>query len=322
MKYNNIEKLFENSFSFDSKHKVNTTNKVLPLGIVENINKGVTLEQLNELIAKGYDIYKYSTQITIHGICKQLTSNTVSFYQSLILNKNKSLGVKWIAVDAEKKNEICNKLQHFGWSEVHSSTSFHPSLVVVSDNIVDAKAKCNEFKEIANRINKDLFFGSYNIYIGEIWGRYYSVFDLFVNGILQTNVTPLLERITGMNIKEIDAKIKQDDELAKKKHLEFELQYEKERKERLERTKTAMTDARNQMLDNGYNEVDSNTIEVGKKFIALLDRHDDIIIVTYQVTARTCEYISDKEFISGRSGYGLPNAAFYKKEPVKVWVKN
>ena len=88
MEYNNVEKLFENKFNYDKKHKLNTSPKELPLKIIENINKGITLEQLNELLAKGYDIYKYSTQITIHGTCNDLTDNNVFLYNSLLLNKN------------------------------------------------------------------------------------------------------------------------------------------------------------------------------------------------------------------------------------------
>lgn len=321
MKYNNIEKLFENSFSFDSKHKVNTTNNVLPLGIVENINNGVTLEQLNDLIAKGYDIYKYSTQITIHGICKDLTDNNVFRYKSLILNKNKSLGVKWIAVDAEKKNDICHKLKYFGWSEVHSSTSFHPSLVVVSDNILEAKAKCNEFQEIANRINKDLFFGSYNIYIGEIWGRYYSVFDLFVNGILQTNVTPLIEKIIGMDIDTIDSKIESIEAERKRKSDEFHELYLKEQKEQKENREQIVSDTINKLENDGYKKANSNELKVGTRFKAIEERYYEVYLVEFEVTSRTCLCLSKMDILKNKDSYERNNAKIYKDKPFEVWVK-
>ena len=110
MEYNNVEKLFENKFNYDKKHKLNTSPKELPLKIIENINKGITLEQLNELLAKGYDIYKYSTQITIHGTCNDLTDNNVFLYKSLILNKNKSLIVSdFICFLSKKRIRLSKK---------------------------------------------------------------------------------------------------------------------------------------------------------------------------------------------------------------------
>ena len=125
MKFQTTERLFDKSYNYDKKHKINTTDKKLPESVIKTINAGVTIEQIDLLLSKGYDVYKYATQITIHGKCDKLTNDTVGYYKCLTLNKNKSVGVKWIAVDASKKEKICSALSLFGWNTEHSSQVYY-----------------------------------------------------------------------------------------------------------------------------------------------------------------------------------------------------
>lgn len=321
MEYNNVEKLFENKFNYDKKHKLNTSPKELPLKIIENINKGITLEQLNELLAKGYDIYKYSTQITIHGTCNDLTDNNVFLYNSLMLNKNKSLGVKWIAVDTEKKNEICTKLEYFGWTTNHTSLKFHPSLIKCSDNVSDAKKQCNDLKTIIDNIGENMFYGSYNIYIGEIFGRYYSVLDLFINGIKKENVTPLIEKIIGMDIDTINSKIESIEAEKKRKSDEFHELYLKEQKEKDKKKNTLISYTINKLENDGYKKANSNELKDGTRFIVIEDRYYEIYLCEYEITTRTCTCISKKDILNNRESYEKNNAKIYKDKPFEVWVK-
>ena len=321
MEYNNVENLFENKFNYDKKHKLNTSPKELPLKIIENINKGVTLEQLSEILAKGYDIYKYSTQITIHGICNDLTDNNVCRYNSLMLNKNKSLGVKWIAVDTEKKNEICTKLEYFGWTTNHTSLKFHPSLIKCSDNVADAKKQCNDLKTIIDNIGENMFYGSYNIYMGEIFGRYYSVLDLFINGIKQENVTPLLEKILDMDNETITNKINSIEAERKRKSNEFHDLYLKEQKEQKENREQIVLDTINQLVSEGYKKTFSNELKVGTHFKAIEERYYEVYLVEFEVTSRTCLCLSKMDILKNKDSYETDNAKIYKDKPFEVWVK-
>lgn len=321
MEYSNIEKLFENKFNYDKKHKLNTSPKELPLSIIENINKGITLEQLNELSVKGFDIYKYSTQITIHGICNDLTDNNVCRYNSLILNKNKSLGVKWIAVDTEKKNEICTKLEYFGWTTNHTSLKFNPSLIKCSDNVADAKKQCNVLKTIIDNIGENMFYGSYNIYMGEIFGRYYSVLDLFINGVKKENVTPLIEKIIGMDIDTINSKIESIEAERKRKSDEFHELYLKEQKEKEEKKKTLIEDTIKKLENDGYKKVSSNELKEGIRFKVIEDRYYEIYLCDYEITPRTCKCLSKIDILNNRECYETDNAKIYKDKPFEVWVK-
>ena len=321
MEYNNVEKLFENKFNYDKKHKLNTSPKELPLKIIENINKGITLEQLSEILAKGYDIYKYSTQITIHGTCNDLTDNNVFLYNSLTLNKNKSLGVKWIAVDTEKKNEICTKLEYFGWTTNHTSLKFHPSLIKCSDNVSDAKKQCNDLKTIIDNIGENMFYGSYNIYIGEIFGRYYSVLDLFINGIKQENVTPLLEKILDMDNETITNKINSIEAEKKRKSNEFHELYLKEQKEKEENEKNLIEDTIKKLENDGYKKANSNELKDGTRFIAIENRYYEIYLCEYEITTHTCTCISKNDILNNKDSYEKNNAKIYKDKPFEVWVK-
>ena len=321
MEYNNVEKLFENKFNYDKKHKLNTSPKELPLKIIEDINKGITLEQLNELLAKGYDIYKYSSQITIHGTCNELTDNNVFLYKSLILNKNKSLGVKWAAVDSEKKANICKTLEYFGWTTNHTSLKFHPSLIKCSDNVSDAKKQCNDLKTIIDNIGENMFYGSYNIYIGEIFGRYYSVLDLFINGIKQENVTPLLEKILDMDNETITNKINSIEAEKKRKSNEFHELYLKEQKEKEENEKTLIEDTIKKIENDGYKKANSNELKNGTRFIAIENRYYEIYLCEYEITTHTCTCISKNDILNNKDSYEKNNAKIYKDKPFEVWVK-
>ena len=129
MKYDEIKELFSESNYIDKRHKLNTTSKSISLDVVNEIEKfGITSERINELVSDGFDIYKYKTQITLHGLCKELNNERVNGYKCLTLNANLSIGIKYIAVDVAKKHTICNKLNYFGWSTESSSTKHTPCM--------------------------------------------------------------------------------------------------------------------------------------------------------------------------------------------------
>jgi len=68
---------------------------------IEQIIEGVTIETLEALAVP---VYQYGGQITIHGLFPDLPANLrVGGYKSVFKNKNQSLGVKYGAIDSEKK---------------------------------------------------------------------------------------------------------------------------------------------------------------------------------------------------------------------------
>jgi len=67
MEKKNLQSLFSSDMKeYDKKHKLNTSHKVLSMDLINKIEReGITTEMLDDL---DQPIYKYSTQITVHGI--------------------------------------------------------------------------------------------------------------------------------------------------------------------------------------------------------------------------------------------------------------
>lgn len=266
----NKENLFSASYQNDSKHKLNTTQKHLPIELLDKIDEGVTLEQIEELQSDGYDVYKYQTQITLHGICKELTSERVGGYKCLTLNQNGSIGVRWIAVDYKKKDMICKKLSYFGWSSVRKSTEMFPYLCKRVSTPEEALNVAMEYKKIAERIDSNLFFGSYNIWMGSVYGCYYVVcFDLFINGIREEDINTLLEQITGRTIEEINSEIERQDEEKRKRYKEMNRKYEEERKIRQAKEDEQKKKLLAEILQDGYKRVNSKQLVEGAIFFVV-----------------------------------------------------
>lgn len=67
-----IESLFETGV-YDSKNILNKSDKVISQSVLENIeSEGITSEILDTL---GVPVFKYKTQITIHGLFPELMVN-------------------------------------------------------------------------------------------------------------------------------------------------------------------------------------------------------------------------------------------------------
>ena len=102
----NGEKIMAMEGCRDSKHILNLADADVPQSVLDKIEDGCSLETLEE-IAKGFPICRYSTQITIHGRFPEISKRRVGgVYVNLVRNKNGSVGVKWNAIDAEKRRRL------------------------------------------------------------------------------------------------------------------------------------------------------------------------------------------------------------------------
>ena len=139
------------------------------------------------------DIFKYQTQITIHGLFPELNNSYLYNYKYLFQNKNKSIGVKYNAIDIEKKVKIAKYSSICGWAKYHNSSEFSIFKQKRIDNNEQYQATLIEYNDIANRIDKDLFFGRVYIYTGNSFGRIYLVINIELNAILYNNIIHLFE---------------------------------------------------------------------------------------------------------------------------------
>lgn len=227
-----IETILSKHGNIDKKNKVNRSKKIISKSIIDTIEKGISIEQLDEL-SKEVKIFKYQTQITIHGTFPELSSGYVGGYKSLILNKNKSLGIKWNAIDSKKRKRIAEDLQYVGFyfKNTSTETTYSISKLIDENNFTEVLA---EMKKIANKINLDLIFGGINLYAVSAWGQKRLILELNINGIYEKNIEKFIEPFKkeieiNRNLKniehekikkkyeqeEIDSKIKQQSEIDK-----------------------------------------------------------------------------------------------------------
>lgn len=200
-----IETILENSGQIDKKHKLNTCpNQIIKDEILNELEtSGATLERLDEL-NKTIDIFRYKTQITIHGIFSELLNNRIGSYKNIFQNKNKSIGVKWEAIDYDKKKNIYSKLEYFDFSTIHNSKEFAAVKTFRVFTKDEYNEKLRELKVIEQRIDKTLFFGYCGIYTYKDWGVVYLQLVVSINAIYNKNINKLIEQITGISIQEVE----------------------------------------------------------------------------------------------------------------------
>lgn len=252
-----IEKIFE-SEHIDSKNILNKQPNVsIDNDFIELIeNEGVTSENLAELKVP---VFMYNTQITIHGIFNGLNNNgVIGVYKYLILNKNKSLGVKYNAIDYEKKKRIYSILHKLvpNSSVKHSSTEFYFFIQKRVFDITEARKIALELIEQKKNIDTNLFYGAMYVNIYSYMGAYYVVSDLVIRAILEKNILPLISQFTGLNENEIIPKYNQILETEKYERDLANLKYKQDMQQREIAKNILMEQAEKTLLNAGYIKLD------------------------------------------------------------------
>lgn len=197
--------VFDKSVNYDTRKMLNRGTEKIESELVNKIeNRGITIEELEAL---DVPIFKYKTQITIHGIFDGDFNTRVGGYKSLIHNQNKSLGVRYVAIDAGKKRTIEDALTYMRlvgekpkWSVSKDSTGFALYHVqpVTKENIEQVK---NEMKILFDAI-PDTFIGDkYAYFQRTLWGGIQAVIMIQINAIYEKNLYKLIDFVTNGYIK-------------------------------------------------------------------------------------------------------------------------
>jgi len=208
-----VETLFSKESNFDNKNILNRLDKPIDQTILNKIEQGVTSEELNNIINSGVPIFKYKTQITIHGLFPELSNSYILGYKNLFQNKNKSIGVKYNAIDEDKRQRIAKRLKCLGFHYNRNSqgTKFDIMEMINKDNFEEIK---NRLISIKNNIDMSLFSGYCSLWAGQAWGCKYLCLDLNINIIFEANIEPFLNKL-GATIElynEIEARNKAEEE--------------------------------------------------------------------------------------------------------------
>lgn len=266
---NKITDLFKKSSSYDKKHIKNLSTKKVPAALLQAVEKGCSFETLEKL-AKGFPICKYQTQITVHGIFDDPHTRCVGFYVNLTKNKNQSLGIRWTAIDHEKKEKLFRyiKLMDNEWQIKEDSSSFNMcKMVRVSSQEALQKAQ-ERYQAEVDKIDVNLFTGSANVFKLEgLWGVVYVGLALVIQCFHEGRFWQIAENITGKKKTEILAA--EAAKIAEEKKREEER--EAERKKRREETdrKHAAYEARREAwkaknpAPAGFKKVQNYTFQPG-----------------------------------------------------------
>lgn len=325
-----IESFFELS-NYDSKNITNKGNKVISQQALDKIEtEGVTLEFLQGL---NMPVYKYRTQITIHGLFPELKNNYLGGYKNLFQNKNLSIGVKWQVVDYVKKDRIYKAITGYlrGWTRRHNSTEFF--IYKTSQTFTDKetyKTLLEAAKADISHINKNLFFGNCGVYLSQtLWGGYFLVTYINIGAILESNVIPCIENITKVSMADIEAAAAEKQAKYEAEQAQRKAEYAAEMEAKKAKQAPLMEAARQILTDAGYTLAEKQPIETDKIYIKIETDTDtgrfNFVAYKYSKEGRQKKYRYLKAESNDLGLFNFSNREYDKQETVQKkvsgWVK-
>ncbi len=177
---------------YDTKHKLNLS-KALPNIEPSAIERGgITLEQIGAI---NVPVCYYKTQITVHGQFDKTQGGycAATGYKSIVQNGNDSIGIRWIAVDGEKKKLVreCSymaepRLWHYNASSMETSLTLCKPL-----------DKLAELIEISKAVPRNTFIGSVSILRAPLYGLAWLSVD--IAAIPEKTLWQFIGYFTGIN---------------------------------------------------------------------------------------------------------------------------
>lgn len=163
----------------------------------EELENGVTIEKLESLTVP---VFRYATQITIHGIVSDFNDSArVCGYRSVFRNGNGSIGVRYSAIDAAKKELIlraCN-VARGSWQAIRNASGFEVSRTFYVRSEEERAAQKAAVIECAKSIPVSRFFGGAGAYALP-YGSGYAV-SAGIGAIPQSELWPLIEFFSGIS---------------------------------------------------------------------------------------------------------------------------
>jgi hypothetical protein len=181
-------------------------------------------------------IFRYRGQLTLHGIFEsENKSITIGGYKNIIVNGNGSIGVKYNAIDYDKKETLGCMLYHFGYHFHRDSQSeYYIKSFCPSEGVEVLKEGVKEYQSI----NIEKYLAIKNLLKDNLSGRIYIV--IYVHAILESDVLPMFTAITGKTEIELDKQVEiyKAKEQAKKEA--YELEEIESRKQAIEKRKNEL----------------------------------------------------------------------------------
>lgn len=232
-KHRKIEDIFSAKTDSDNKHRLNTCLKPVGIDVLRKIERGCSLETLEDLLSKDFDVYKYQTQITIHGLFPETETRRIGgYYVNLVQNKNKSIGIRYTAIDHEKKARLfrmLNTLKMYNICENSNAFYIYYCKEILREN---AKEEIEAMKQKAENIDRSLFFGNVDCFLAkDVFGRVFVYLIVNIGCFYESNFTRLFETLSGLSFEDGQKKIEQIEEDDRKRLAEYNAKWDQIRKE-------------------------------------------------------------------------------------------
>jgi hypothetical protein len=290
-----IEVLFADSKEYDNKSILNKLNKPVNKDLLDKIEQGITIEDLESITLAGFPVLKYKTQITIHGLFPELNNSYIFGYKNIFQNKNKSIGIKYNAIDEDKRQRIAKRLKCLGFFYRRNSqgTEFNIMEMITPENFESVKSKLLTLK---NKIDSNLFYGHSCLWVGQSFGVKYLCFDLYINAIYEQNIEPFLNKL-GATIELLQAK----EDQKRKEYEEYKQKYEAERLERDNKKRLSLESKAEQIkILEQYPKVEK-TNDPGMYILRQYDYNDNLIfkvVYIYLIKGKQKPRWNYKEYIT------------------------
>jgi hypothetical protein len=225
-----VEDLYTKS-KFDSKHIKNLAQKVNVN--LDELEKGVTYEHLLNLKVP---VCFYQTQLTIHGE-HDVKISRVGGYKNLFMNKNKSLGVRYSAIDNAKKSKIGKYCRSWGRFVSSNENFYYIQKHVTKDNY---EQTLKDMQSIAKRIDPNLFIGSVNLYLLKVpmLGNFLEL-KVDINAIKEENVNKLIVQMENKSISKIEKELQEIEIKREHERKQYDIKIQKEAEENTAKNKVA-----------------------------------------------------------------------------------
>ena len=216
-----IEKIYAAPRDYLAKRKLNTAPKTQAnINLSDIEQNGLTLESAKNL---NVPIYRYKTQITLHGVWPDDSTGYCFGYKHIVKNKNGSIGVRYAAIDGLKKQALRKIARFSTFSGCQNSQGTYFVKSFKPENKPELQIAYNRAIE-----SKELFAGNISI-LHDKWltGRFYLCIDL--DALPKENFWLFCENV--LNISKVEYRQSAVVKIAKDKAEEIQRQAEKQARE-------------------------------------------------------------------------------------------
>ena len=184
-----------------ARRVLNTSNAVAGIS-AEEIEAGVTLERLESI---GVPVYRYTTQITVHGRLPDFSEAArPAGYKAVFQNGNGTIGVRYVAIDATKKARMIEACSY-------GAKGWHTHLTSEGLTVAQHFTTKDECLAAYRAFPKDLICGGVTAGAG-VYGGFWVL--AYVGAIPEANLWPLISQLWGITTAEQLAELKLAREVA------------------------------------------------------------------------------------------------------------